>query len=132
MEEATIPIPVSDVDHIATSVVDQRKSETSRSPFTCGMRIIVAVDPLISISMLSDVVDDMDGLHSSKSKDSTNGEFCSRVHLEIRDHENWQDCQSPICPTADGRVGVGRVHNKSGTQTSATFAEILRPKVANR
>jgi len=45
--EVARPIPVSTVDHIATSVVVYRKSGISLRPFMNGMRTTVAVEPLV-------------------------------------------------------------------------------------
>lgn len=52
MEQAARPIPVSDVDQIATSVVAYRKSAWSARPLTYGMRTIVAIEALDGVSYI--------------------------------------------------------------------------------
>jgi hypothetical protein len=47
IDEAAIPIPVSLVDQIATSVVAYRKSSWLERSLTYGMRMIVAVEALV-------------------------------------------------------------------------------------
>lgn len=45
-EQAAMPMPVSDIDQIATSVVAYKKSAWLARSLTYGIRIMVAIDAL--------------------------------------------------------------------------------------
>lgn len=96
--EAVIPMPISTVDQMATSVVAHKKSAMLPMPEMYGRRMTVADEALFQlIGVLQ--VDDNSNLHSSDCQNTSDRYLRSGVHLQVPNDENWQDTQDPVTDT---------------------------------